>query len=74
MLDAIHSAEHEMGKPPLIVEVFVQMKHLYPELPINNVYEGSAAIACFLREDWIYINDKADRCSLVKHEGYMNFS
>jgi hypothetical protein len=65
MLNAVNVAEEKIGKPPLILEVFVEMKHLYPELPINNVYEGSAAIACFLREDWLYINDKADRCSLV---------
>ena len=64
MLNCIASAETRLGKPPSMLEVFVEMKMKHPEMPINNIYECSAVLASLLREDWIYTNDIASHVSL----------
>jgi hypothetical protein len=38
MLNCIASAETRLGKPPSMLEVFVEMKMKHPEMPINNIY------------------------------------
>jgi len=63
-----------MGKPPSILEAFVQMKINQPNLPIRNGYEGGAVISALLREDWIYTNKIASHVSLTRHEGFFTFS
>jgi len=74
MLSCIESAEKKLNRPPSCLEVFVEMKIRYKELPINNLYQGGAVIASLLREDWIYTNDVASHVSLIRHEGFCTFS
>jgi hypothetical protein len=38
MLRCIESAEAKIGKAPSAIEVFMEMKTLYPDMPINDVY------------------------------------
>ena len=35
VLAAVQSAENKVGGPPTIFESFVEMKALYPKLPVN---------------------------------------
>jgi hypothetical protein len=74
MLSGIGIAEARLGKPPSILEALISMKQMYPELPINNVYEVSAVLATLMREDWIYTNEIASHISLHRVENYRNFS
>jgi hypothetical protein len=75
MLDCIRSAEDKLGGvPPSCLEVFVEMKTRFKELPINNVYEGGAVIASLLREDWIYTNKTGSHVSLKRHPEFFTFS
>ena len=74
MLSSIANAEAKLGKPPNILEVFVEIRKNHKELPIRNCYEGAAVLAALLREDWIYTNKIASLVSLTRHEGYYTFS
>lgn len=75
LLDSIRSAEEKLGgKPPNCMEVFVEMKTRYTELPINNMYEGAAVLASLMREDWIYTNSTGSHVSLTRHPGFFTFS
>ena len=39
MFDCIRTAEEKLGgKPPTVLEVFVEMRIRYKELPLKNVY------------------------------------
>lgn len=75
LIDCIRSAEDKLGgKPPSCLEVFVEMKTRFKELPINNVYEGAAVLASLMREDWVYTNKTGSHVSLVRHPDFFTFS
>ena len=73
MLDCVISAEAKLGKPPSIIEIFVEMTNRF-DLPVKNCYEGAAVLTSLLREDWLYTNDVASHFSVTKHEGFLNYS
>ena len=74
LLTSIDSAEDKVGRPPSVFEIFVEMKKLYPSLPVNNIYEGAAVLTSLFREDWIHMNQMATNYTTRKHEGFFNFS
>jgi hypothetical protein len=75
LIECIRSAEEKLGgKPPNCMEIFVEMKIRFTELPINNVFEGAAVLASLMREDWIYTNSTGSHVSLTRHPGFFTFS
>lgn len=73
MIDCVISAEAKLGKPPSVIEIFVEMKHRFT-LPVNNIYEGAAVITSLFREDMLYANDVCSHYSITRHAGYLNYS
>ena len=74
MIDSVISAEAKLGKPPSVIEIFIEMKAQYNITQVNNIYEGAAVITSIFREDMLYANDVCSHYSVTKHEGLMNFS
>ena len=74
MIDSVISAEAKLGKPPSVIEIFIEMKAQYNITQVNNIYEGAAVITSIFREDMLYANDVCSHYSVTKHEGYMNYS
>jgi hypothetical protein len=73
MIDCVISAEAKLGKPPSVIEIFIEMKHKYT-IPVNNIYEGAAVITSLFREDLLFANDVASHYSVTRHEGFLNYS
>jgi hypothetical protein len=73
MLECVRSSEEKLGKPPSIIQIFVEMKERFT-LPVNNIYEGAAVLTSLFREDWIFTNDVGSHYSLKRHEGFLSYS
>ena len=74
MLKCVADAEEILKRPPTFVEVYVIIKKRYPSLPIPTPVQSSAVIASLVREDWLYIDETAQRVTLNKREGFLTFS
>ena len=75
ILDCMLSAEEKLGgKPPTVVECFVEIKNRYPWIPVNTIFEGAAVLVTLFREDMIFADDTCEHYSVNKHPGYSSFS
>jgi len=74
MIDSVISAEEKLGKPPSVIEIFIEMKRQHNITQVNNIYESAAVITSIFREDLLYANDVCSHYSVTKHEGFMNYS
>lgn len=68
------SAEEKLGKPPSVIEIFVEMKRMHNIGMVNNIYEGAAVITSIFREDMLFSNDVCSHYSVTRHEGFLNYS
>ena len=73
MIDSVISAEAKLGKPPNVIQIFMEMKERHT-LPVNTIYEGAAVLMSLFREDWLYADDICQHYSLTRHSGFENFT
>ena len=74
MISSVISAEAKLGKPPSVIEIFVEMKRQHNISMVSNIYEGAAVITSLFREDMLFANDVCSHYSVTRHEGFLNYT
>lgn len=74
MIDCVKTAEEKLGKPPTVVEIFVEMKSRYPWMPVASIFEGAAFLVSLFREDMIFADASCEHYTALRQDGFFSFT
>ena len=71
---ATKMAEDIIGKPPTAFEIFITLERHFGGSPVENVFAVGAILYNLFREDMLFADERCNRFTTVKKEGFMSFS